>query len=75
MPAWPSGELYFNPLAWQVLFVFGAWYAYRDRTVQTIVQSRAVLALAVVYLAFSLVITLSWQIEALKGFVPMWCRS
>jgi len=27
VPAWPSGELYFNPLAWQVLFVFGAWYA------------------------------------------------
>jgi hypothetical protein len=28
VPAWPSGELYFNPLAWQVLFVFDAWYAY-----------------------------------------------
>lgn len=26
VPAWPSGELYFNPLAWQTLFVFGAWY-------------------------------------------------
>jgi hypothetical protein len=24
VPAWPSGELYFNPLAWQILFVFGA---------------------------------------------------
>jgi hypothetical protein len=71
MPAWPSGELYFNPLAWQVLFVFGAWYAYRGPgRLKTILRSRAVLALAALYLAFSLVITLSWQIEALKGFIP-----
>ena len=71
MPAWPSGELYFNPLAWQVLFVFGAWYAYQGPgRLKTILQSRAVLALAVLYLAFSLVITLSWQIEALEGFIP-----
>jgi hypothetical protein len=71
MPAWPSGELYFNPLAWQVLFVFGAWYAYQGPgRLKTILRSRAVLALAALYLAFSLVITLSWQIEALKGFIP-----
>jgi hypothetical protein len=71
MPAWPSGELYFNPLAWQVLFVFGAWYAYQGPgRLKGILQSRAVLALAALYLAFSLVITLSWQIEALKGFIP-----
>lgn len=24
MPAWPTGELYFNPFAWQILFVVGA---------------------------------------------------
>jgi len=50
VPAWPSGELYFNPLAWQVLFVFGAWYAYEgvDR-LRTIVQSRAGLVLAILY--------------------------
>jgi hypothetical protein len=71
LPAWPSGELYFNPLAWQVLFVFGAWYAYEGAgRLKTILQSPVVLALAGLYLAFSLAITLSWQIEALKGFVP-----
>jgi hypothetical protein len=71
MPAWPSGELYFNPLAWQMLFVFGAWYAYEGaERLKTLIQSRAVLALAVLYLVFSLVITLSWQIEALKVFIP-----
>ena len=71
LPAWPSGELYFNPLAWQVLFVFGAWYAYEGAgRLKTILQSRVVLALAVLYLALSLVIALSWQIEALEEFIP-----
>ncbi len=71
LPAWPSGELYFNPLAWQLLFVFGAWYAYGGTVqIKTIVQSRTALVLALLYLAFSLAITLSWQIEAFKGFIP-----
>ena len=76
VPAWPSGELYFNPLAWQVLFVFGAWYAYEGAgRLRTIVQSRAALVLAVLYLAFSLVVTLSWQIKPLEGLSPMRCPS
>jgi len=69
--AWPRGELYFNPLAWQVLFVFGAWYAYEGtRRLRTIVQSRATLVLAVLYLAFSLAVALSWHIRALEGLTP-----
>ena len=71
VPAWPSGELYFNPLAWQVLFVFGAWYAGEgSERIKTIVQSRAALVLAMLYLAFSLAVALSWQIAALEGFLP-----
>jgi hypothetical protein len=71
VPAWPSGELYFNPMAWQLLFVFGAWYADEGAgRLKTIVQSRVVLALALLYLAFSLVIALSWQIKPLEGFIP-----
>jgi hypothetical protein len=71
LPAWPSGELYFNPLAWQALFVFGAWYACdgTDR-LRTIVQSRVVLVLAMLYLGFSLAVTLSWQFKPLEGLVP-----
>jgi hypothetical protein len=71
VPAWPSGELYFNPFAWQLLFVFGAWYAYGGASwLHTIVQSRAMLLLAMLYLAFSLVVTLSWQINALEACIP-----
>jgi hypothetical protein len=71
LSAWPSGEWYFNPLAWQTLFVFGAWYAYEGAgRLRTLVQSRTMLVLAILYLAFSLIVTLSWQIKPLEGFVP-----
>jgi hypothetical protein len=71
LPAWPTGEWYFNPLAWQVLFVFGAWYAYEGAgRLRTLVRARATLVLAILYLAFSLLVTLSWQIKALEGFMP-----
>jgi OpgC protein len=70
LPAWPGGEWYFNPLAWQVLFVFGAWYAYKGSgQLRAIVQSRVAL-LAILYLAFSLAIALSWQLKVLGGFMP-----
>ena len=71
VPAWPTGELYFNPFAWQFLFVIGAWYschcAPRPRT---IVQSPAVLALSIAYLAVSLVLALSWKFTSLARLIP-----
>jgi hypothetical protein len=71
VPAWPSGELYFDPLAWQALFVFGAWYAYEGAgRLRAIVQSRAALALAMLYLTFGLAVALSWQIKALEELMP-----
>ena len=71
LPAWPRGEMYFNPLAWQLLFAFGAWYAYQGAArLRTIVQSRAALVLAGLYLAFSLAVTLSWQFKPLEALMP-----
>ena len=71
VPAWPTGELYFNPVAWQILFVFGAWYACDGaRRLRTVVQSPVTLLVALLFLAFSFIITLSWQFEVLERFVP-----
>jgi hypothetical protein len=71
LPAWPTDELYFNPLAWQFLFVFGAWYAgWGAGRLKGIMRSRATLLLAVFYIAFGLIVTLSWQIEPLKWLIP-----
>lgn len=71
MPAWPSGELYFNPFAWQFLFVIGAWYAYAGTaSLRPILNSRALLIGALSYLAFSLVVALSWEYKTLEGLIP-----
>ena len=71
LPAWPTGELYFNPLAWQFLFVFGAWYAgWGSGRLKEIMRLRATLLLAVFYIAFGLIVALSWRIEPLKWLIP-----
>ncbi|MDE2377378.1 OpgC domain-containing protein [Bradyrhizobium sp.] len=71
VPAWPTGELYFNPFAFQLLFVFGAWYAGGGtKVIRPLVQSHATLFVAVLYLSFSLVFTLSWEIDILKSLIP-----
>jgi hypothetical protein len=71
VPAWPAGELYFNPLAWQFLFVFGAWCAYRGIVGRMVLGRQYVsLMLATLYIVFSLFVTLSWRIEALKWLIP-----
>lgn len=71
VPAWPTGELYFNPFAFQLLFVFGAWYAAGgSRLIRPLAQSRATLIAAMLYLLFSLIVTLSWQFDVLKLLIP-----
>ncbi len=71
VPVWPSGELYFNPFAWQFLFVIGAWYScHCSAWLQKMVQSRMLLLLAIAYLACALVIALSWQFKPLEWLVP-----
>ena len=71
LPAWPRDGWYFNPLAWQVLFVFGAWYATEGSArLQSFVQSNAGLALAVLYLLFAFILTLSWHFHFLEAFLP-----
>jgi hypothetical protein len=71
VPAWPAGELYFNPFAWQFLFVIGAWYSCQcSPWLEAVVRSRILLALAITYLAFSLVVALSWQFKSLDWLLP-----
>src|ERR1700692_4402324 len=60
VPACPKSHWAFNPMAWQLLVVLGAWCMIEGNRVQPWVRSRAALVLAVLYLLFSLVIVLSW---------------
>jgi hypothetical protein len=70
VPAWPNGHWAFNPLAWQLLVVLGAWWVLEEKRVRPWVTSRTVLGLAVLYLLFSLVIALSWRIKPLEALIP-----
>ncbi len=71
--AYPNGVWFFNPFAWQLLFVFGAWCALGGaQRLAGVLRSRAVLVLAVAYLVFAFAITMTWYIEPLARFVPGW---
>jgi hypothetical protein len=73
LPAYPNGVWFFNPFAWQLLFVFGAWCALGGaKRLAPVLQSRTVLAVAIAYLAFAFVITLTWYVEPLGRLVPNW---
>ena len=73
LPAYPNGVWFFNPFAWQLLFVFGAWCALGGaQQLAGVLRSRVVLVVAIVYLVFAFLVTLTWQFESLDRFVPGW---
>ena len=58
LPAYPNGSWFFNPFAWQLLFVFGAWCALGGaERLAGVLRSRIVLAIAVAYIVFAFAIT------------------
>ncbi|MFQ3454698.1 OpgC domain-containing protein [Bradyrhizobium sp. UFLA01-814] len=63
IPAWPEGVWFFNPLAWQLPVVLGAWYVIEGRTIQGWVTSRPALVLSALYLVFGLVVALGHGIK------------
>jgi hypothetical protein len=70
VPAWPNSHWAFNPIAWQLLVVLGAWWMIHGNKVQPWVRSRPALVFAVLYLLFSLIIALSWRIKPLEALIP-----
>ena len=73
LPAYPSGVWFFNPFAWQLLFVFGGWCALggADR-LGPVLRSPITAVIAGVYLLFAFAITLTWYFPPLQHFVPTW---
>ncbi len=69
-PGWPNGHWAFNPLAWQLLVVLGAWWMLEQERVRPWLASRTVLGIAVLYLLFSLVVALSCRIKPLEALIP-----
>jgi hypothetical protein len=70
LQAWPHGEWYFNPLAWQMLFVLGMWCAMdRSAPIRRMAWSPIALTASVSYLLLSLIVVLSWQVEGLDNVI------
>jgi hypothetical protein len=73
LPAYPEGVWFFNPFAWQLLFVFGAWCATGGAArLGPVLNSRITLGVAIAYLFFAFVIAMSWQLPRLTHFIPLW---
>ena len=69
----PGTTWYFNPFAWQLLFVFAAWCGVGGvAKLQFVIQSRVALALAVAWILFALLIVMTWHSAFLESLVPKW---
>src|SRR6266849_1557970 len=61
LPAYPSGYWWFNPFAWQLLFVLGAWCALGGaERIGRFTRSPIILGLAAVYLVFAFAVAMTW---------------
>lgn len=71
LTAYPGGFWYFNPFAWQMLFVFGAWCALGGaKRMAAVLASPVTLYLSIAYLLFAFCVTLTWYIPQLSRFMP-----
>ncbi len=71
--SYPTGHWVFNPFAWQLLFVFGAWCALGGAArLAPALRSPITMWLAIAYLAFSFGVTLTWYFPRLAFLVPRW---
>jgi hypothetical protein len=71
LSAYPNGTWFFNPLAWQLLFVFGAWCALGGaERMSRILSSRITIWICFAYLAAAFFVTLTWHIPQLSFLLP-----
>src|SRR4051812_26244660 len=73
LSAYPNGVWAFNPYAWQLLFVFGAWCALGGaRRMAPILSSNITLWICVAYLLAAFWVTLTWYIPQVHHLLPRW---
>jgi hypothetical protein len=71
LSAYPNGYWVFNPLAWQLLFVFGAWCALGGaRRMSRLISSRITLWISFAYLFASFFVTMTWYFPQLNYLMP-----
>ncbi len=64
---------YFNPVAWQLLFMIGAWCAVgRAEWITKIIRSNIVIAACIAYLVFAAWLSTIWLFPKLAASLPGW---
>src|SRR5271155_4720721 len=75
LSAYPNGVWAFNPFAWQLLFVFGAWCAMGGaRRMSRIISSPITLWISLAYLFAAFYVTLTWHLPELSRLMPRWLQ-
>jgi len=73
LTAYPNGFWSFNPFAWQLLFVLGAWCALGGaRRISRLISSLAAVWIAFAYLLAAFYVTLTWYFPPLNYLMPHW---
>jgi hypothetical protein len=71
LTAYPNGFWAFNPFAWQLLFVFGAWCALGGaRRMSRILSSPITLWISIAYLVAAFCVTMTWYFPQLNFLMP-----
>jgi hypothetical protein len=71
LSSYPNGFWAFNPYAWQLLFVFGAWCAQGGaQRMSRILSSPITLWISIAYLMFAFFVTLTWYFPQLGHVIP-----
>jgi hypothetical protein len=75
LDAYPGGQWFFNPFAWQLLFVFGALCSVGgSKRLMAVTLSPITAILSVIFLIFAFLIVLTWYVPRLDELMPGWLR-
>ncbi len=73
LPSYPSGGWFFNPFAWQLLFVLGAYCAvHRHDGFWRRLRPTLLVPAIVLYLLFSFAVVLTWHVPEWSAWLPGW---
>src|SRR5262249_21186065 len=73
IPAYPNGNWVFNPFAWQLLFVFGAWCALGGaERLSPVILSPITAMAAAAFLVFALFVVATWHVPGFDAMMPGW---
>jgi hypothetical protein len=71
LPAYPTGTWFFNPLAWQLIFVVGAWCAVGSGDqLSKLIHSRVMVAVAIAFLVLALAVVMTWYFPRYAVLIP-----